>query len=569
MDTKTQIQNKLITLYGRETADKILPRLLALLGSPAPQTRKSLSLTERDVILITYGDQVSTPDESPLWTLRHFLNHTILDHINTVHILPFYPYSSDDGFSVIDYEAVNPDLGGWDDIRALHQDFRLMFDAVFNHISAESAWFQAFLRGESPYTDYFVTVDPSVDLSLVRRPRALPLLTSFQTPTGEKHVWTTFSDDQIDLNAANPEVLLELIRILLFYVQQGADLIRLDAIGFLWKTIGTNCIHLPETHLIVQLMRDVLDLAAPNTLLVTETNVPHEENISYFGDGTNEAQMVYQFSLPPLVLHTFRTGDTRTLTRWAETIQRPSDQTTFFNFTASHDGIGVQPACGILREDEIDALVDLTSTHGGFVSYKNNSDGTRSPYELNITYFDAITDPHITAQNPAVAARRFLCSQAIMLAFMGVPGIYFHSLFGSRNHHEGVEETGRFRTINRQKLDSNALLLELNDSHSLRAQVYSQYRHLLNIRTREPAFHPVGGQTVLNLGASVFGLERTSPDGQHRVLALHNVRGEPLALILPKDGSNGWHDLITDRHFTGSRLLLGPYQVAWLKSEPA
>lgn len=567
MATKTRLETKLTALYGAERAPVVLERLLTLIGTAAPQPRTKLSLTERDAILITYGDQVSAPNENPLKTLKSLLGRTIQNHINTVHILPFYPFSSDDGFSVIDYETVNPALGTWEDIRALRQDFRLMFDAVFNHISAQSAWFQAFLRGEAPYKDYFVVTDPKADLSLVRRPRALPLLTPFQTPAGEQYVWTTFSDDQIDLNVTNPDVLLDLVRILLFYVEQGADLIRLDAIGFLWKVIGTSSIHLPETHMVVQLMRDVLDMVAPQTLLVTETNVPHDENISYFGDGANEAQMVYQFSLPPLVLHTFRTGDTRALTRWAETIQRPSDQTTFFNFTASHDGIGVQPARGILREDEIDALVDLATAHRGFVSYKNNSDGTRSPYELNITYFDAITNPEVTAQNPAVAVRRFLCSQAIMLAFVGVPGIYFHSLFGSRNYPEGVEETGRFRSINRQKLNASALLHDLEDVNSLRSQVYNQYLHLLDIRTHEPAFHPLGGQTVLNLGAAVFGVERTSPDGQHRVLALHNVRGEPLALILPKDGASGWHDLVADRHFTGSRLMLGPYQVAWLKAE--
>lgn len=557
-----RIEAKLTTLYGSEQAALLLPRLQKLISLTQSAPRTKLTVSERDVILITYGDQVSNADEAPLATLRDFLNQTIRDQINTVHILPFYPYSSDDGFSVIDYYAVNPALGDWQHIKALHQDFRLMFDAVFNHISAQSAWFQAFLRDEAPYNQFFVVVDPATDLSLVRRPRALPLLTPFETKRGIEHVWTTFSADQIDVNAANPEVIMELIRVLLFYVAQGADLIRLDAIGFLWKTIGTDSIHLPETHLIVQLMRDVLDLAAPEVILITETNVPHHENISYFGDGTNEAQMVYQFSLPPLILHTFSTGDATALSGWAAGIQRISDQTSFFNFTASHDGIGVQPARGILTEAEITALVNRVEAHGGLVSYKHNSDGSRSPYELNISYFDAITHPDITASQPEVAVQRFLCSQAIMLAFMGVPGVYFHSLFGSRSDHAGVERLGHNRAINRQKLDAETLLTDLKNPSTLRHQVYMEYLKLLSIRTHEPAFHPVGQQRILDYGKQIFALERLSPDGRQRVFALHNIQSEPVLIKVPAAG----RDLLTGQDYAaGDSLSLHPYQVCWLK----
>jgi sucrose phosphorylase len=380
-------------------------------------------------------------------------------------------------------------------------------------------------------------------------------------------VWTTFSDDQIDLNAANLRCCWNCCA-LLFYVRQGADLIRLDAIAYLWKTIGTSCIHLEQTHLIVQLMRDVLDLAAPSVLLVTETNVPHDENISYFGDGSNEAQMVYQFSLPPLVLHTFLTGDASALSGWAATLRRISDRTTFFNFLASHDGIGVQPARGILSDDEIGALVALAEEHGGFVSYKSDSDGSRSAYELNITYFDAITHPAITAKDPATACQRFICSQAIMLAFMGVPGVYFHSLFGSRNFREGVQQTGRYRSINREKLDVDSLEAELASTDSIRSQVYTQYVRLLRIRTGEAVFHPLGGQTVLDLHPAVFSLERVSPDGAQRIIALHNVRGETVEVEIQGGAAREWRDLVSGQRYTASgvlRLGLTPYQVCWLK----
>lgn len=572
-DINDRVREKLSRLYGNDRADELTQRVLAVISLIPVPARDSAQLTERDIVLITYGDMVQRRLEKPLDTLRRFLEATAKPQINTVHLLPFYPYTSDDGFSVVDYFAVDPALGTWEDIKAFKPAFSLMFDAVFNHISASSAWFQGFLRGEAPYADYFMTADPAADLSKVRRPRALPLLTQVETASGEKHVWTTFSADQIDVNIANPEVLLELLKALLFYVQQGADLIRLDAIAFLWKTIGTDCIHLPETHLVIQLMRDVLDIAAPDVLLITETNVPHHENISYFGDGTNEAQLVYQFSLPPLLLHTFRMGDVTRLTTWAKTIERAGDRTTFFNFCASHDGIGITPARGLLSDDEIDAMLRMVETHGGRISIKANSDGTHSPYEMNITYFDAITDPAVTLNDPETAVRRFLCSQAIMLSLVGVPGIYFHSLYGSRNWDEGVTSLGHNRAINREKFDVDALLGELDRPETIRANVYHGYKRLLNARTSEPAFHPLGEQRVLECGASVFGVERTSPDGTQRVIALHNVTGETIVVSVveivgeSESEASKYNDLLNGHIVSSDPLEIAPYGVRWLRAE--
>lgn len=566
MHIQERLRQRLEFIYGADRAVSIFERIQNLAEtfinatSTTSVQSTTLNVDHRDSMLICYGDHVQRPGQAPLRTLHEFLKQTIHPTISSIHILPFYPYTSDDGFSVVDYLAVNPDLGTWDDIEHLRPDFRLMFDAVFNHISSKSAWFQGFLQDQHPYTEYFHVVDPSIDLSMVTRPRTHPLLTPYETPSGLKHVWTTFSADQIDVNAANPDVLLELLNALLFYVKRGAAYIRLDAIAFLWKEIGTTCIHLPQTHAIIQIMRDLLDWVAPDVILITETNVPHAENISYFGDGTNEAQMVYQFSLPPLTLHTFHTGDTSALTRWAKTIHRLSERTTFFNFLASHDGIGVRPAIGLISDAEIDALVQRTLAHGGRVSYKNNSDGSQSPYEMNITYFDAITDPAVTERDPQVAVKRFLCSQAIMLAMIGMPGIYFHSLFGSRNWTAGVTELGHNRAINRQKLNADTLLRELSDSSSLRHAVFSGYMALLRARTTSPAFHPLGEQRVLELDSGVFALERVSPDGKDRVIVLNNVTDREIALPL----SSPSRDLLTQQS-VASLISLAPYQTAWLQ----
>lgn len=554
----------LAQLYGSERASAIHERLLDLLNRYRGRIPKpdDPSLTERDSLLITYGDQVREEGKPPLQTLAEFCQAHLRGVVSGIHILPFYPWSSDDGFSVKDYRAVDAALGDWKDIERLGQSFRLMFDGVINHASAQGEWFQKFLQNEEPYKEYFVTVEGEPDLSQVIRPRALPLLTEFETAAGKRKVWTTFSADQVDLNFQNPDVLLEIFDILLMYAQRGAQFIRLDAVAYLWKEIGTPCIHLPQTHAVIQLLRAVFDEVAPHVYLITETNVPHAENLSYFGDGTNEAQLVYNFALPPLALHTFRTGDANILSGWASTLTLPSDRTTFFNFLASHDGIGLNPVRGILSSADIDSLVQQTLAHGGLISYKQNADGTTSPYEMNINCFDALSDP--SGNEPLdLQVDRFMAAQAVMLSLVGVPGIYFHSLFGSRSWRQGVQLTNHNRTINRQKLKREELEKQLADANSLRSKVFTRYRQLLTARSSSSAFDPHGGQKILDAGKSIFAVLRASPDEASQILCLQNVASQPARLQrLPIKTTR---DLLTNR-FVSLPLTLQPYQSLWLES---
>lgn len=556
-----KILDHLIELYGSDKASEVFARLRQRMERVRPRLlARDGGLNERDAILITYADQVQRPGEAPLRTLAEFCRRHLRGVVSGIHILPFYPWTSDDGFSVVDYRKVDPVLGEWEDVSAMQTDFRLMFDAVINHVSSQSGWFKAFLRGDPRYEDYFIVVDGSPDLSQVVRPRALPLLTSFQTPSGKKRVWTTFSDDQVDLNYRNPEVLLEIVDVLLLYVERGATFIRLDAIAYLWKEIGTPCIHLPPTHRIIQLFRSIFNVVAPHVHLVTETNVAHAENVSYFGDGMNEAQMVYNFALPPLTLHAFHTGDARILSEWVDSLTLPSDKTTFFNFLASHDGVGLNPARGILSNADIESLVQTALAHGGLISYKHNPDGEQSPYEMNINYFDALSNPR-GGEPLSLQVDRFIAAHAIMLSLVGVPGIYFHSLFGSRNWAEGVRQTGRSRSINRQKFDFDALQNELADPRSLRSLVFARHRDLLAARRSSPAFHPCGAQKTLALHPSVVALLRTSPDESSRILCLHNVSADRVAFNAPFEDAV---DLLTGRIIGGNPLTLAPYQVLWI-----
>ncbi len=573
MKTKEQL---LKDIYGSRK-DDILKRLNLLLDQWKPDipgrggSAGKLPLTEDDVIMITYGDSIRNEGDPPLQVMKDFADRRLRDMVSGIHILPFSPYSSDDGFSVIDYREIDPDLGSWKDMKKLGDHFNLMFDLVLNHCSVQSDWFKGYLRGEKKYQGYFHEVDPDTDLSAVFRPRALPLLTEFETSRGRKHLWTTFSADQVDLNFSNPDVFLEFVDIILFYISQGAQIIRLDAIGFLWKEIGTSCMHHPLTHAMVQLFRAILQEVSPHVIVLTETNVPHEENISYFGDGSNEAHMVYQFTLPPLTLDAFIRENAAHLTEWASSLPPVSDDHSYFNFMSSHDGIGVLGARGYLNDKEIDNMIHVVQDRGGRVSYKATPQGD-IPYELNINYRDAVTHPDLPDN---LRAAQFLSSQAVMLCMAGVPGIYIHSLLGSGNWYKGVEDSGINRRINREKMELDALDAELDAEESLRQLIFTGFRDLLKIRRAHKAFDPVSPQVVLKLDPEVFALIRTAHDGSENILCIQNTSRRRLYMTL--DGRNcpvpldDDYDCLTDGGSSiqaegGSwTITMEPYEVLWVR----
>lgn len=514
---------------------------------------------EKDVVLITYADQFSAKGEKALPVFTRFYNEWLARTFSHVHLLPFYPWSSDDGFSVIDYHNVAPETGTWQDVADLKQSASLMFDFVCNHMSAKSEWFANYLAQKPGYEDFFIAVDPETDLSAVTRPRALPLLTPFTLHDGSvRHLWTTFSDDQIDLNFASPQVLIAMVDVLLHYLAEGARYIRLDAVGFMWKIPGTSCIHLEQTHCLIQLFRAITEAVAPGTVIITETNVPHKDNISYFGDGENEAQMVYQFSLPPLVLHAVHRQDVNALCQWAGSLALPSTKTTWFNFLASHDGIGLNPLRGILPESEILALVEKLQQEGALVNWKNNPDGTRSPYEINVTYLDALS-----AQNSSDDERiaRFILAHAVLLSFPGVPAVYIQSILGSRNDYEGVERLGYNRAINRKKYTAGQVDLELNNKNSIRHKIYSRLSEFIAIRRGESAFHPDAQAFFESLDEQILKIVRVADNGE-RITALfnfsnnvHTVYGDTLTGM----------ELLSGQAVSGKELTLNPWQVMWIK----
>jgi sucrose phosphorylase len=559
---------RLAFLYGEDRARGIFEQLLSLVWRHRSLRKAGWTgphWGEKDVLLITYGDSIQRPGAHPLRALKDFADRRLTGVFSLIHVLPFFPYSSDDGFAVSDFRSVNPELGTWDDIAALAQRFDLLFDLVLNHMSREHLWFVNYVHDERPGRDHVIEVDPAANLSLVVRPRSTPLLSRVRTPRGIRHVWATFSNDQIDLNYANPEVLLAMLDILLEYVRRGARGLRLDAVGYLWKEPGTPCIHLPQTHAVVKLVRDLLDYLEPGAILLTETNVPHHENVSYFGAG-DESHMVYQFSLPPLLLHAIHTGNTDYLTRWARQLEAhdlPAD-CSFLNFTASHDGVGLRPLEGIIPDAEIDQFIADMRSRGGYVAMRSTSDGRDRPYELNISYYSAFADPEEAGEVGQI--QRFLLSQTLPLALQGVPAVYINALVGTPNDPLGVERTGMTRSINRRKWDGKELEGLIDNPVSTAAQVFREYSRRLKLRRRLSAFHPQATQAVLDLPRGLFGIVRVSIDGKQQVLAIHNCTGTTQVLT---DGCLAGFigtDILNEPRasIAGNRLRLVPYQAVWL-----
>ncbi|MBN2085634.1 MAG: sugar phosphorylase [Anaerolineales bacterium] len=564
-------------LYGAPESLRIASEFIALMErhshTRTVRNGRPGKLSGGDVILITYPDQLRAEEVPPLSVLEAFSARHLQGLIRYLHILPFYPSTSDDGFSVTDYRRVDPALGTWEDISRLAEKFGLMTDAVLNHASVQSDWFKAFLLDEEPYRGFFIERADSSGLENVVRPRTSPLLHRLGTPPVQKSVWTTFSNDQADLNYRNPRVLLEMADLLLYYADRGASILRLDAAAFLWKEAGTTCINLPQTHRVIQLLRAVLEQAAPGVLLATETNVAHADNISYAGDGGNEAHLIYNFALPPLVWHAFLTGDARILSRWVDELAPPGRNTAFLNFLASHDGIGLNAAREILTEKDFRLLIHAAQERGGYVSLKRIPGGAAEPYELNVNYFDALSNPF--ADEPLdTQIRRFLGAHALLLSLAGIPAIYFHSLFGSRGWPEGVKITGRNRAVNREKLDRAALERELADPCGIRNRVFAGLTRLIRARSRTPAFDPYAPQKILSCGGAVFAVRRTDPQTGRHALCLQEVSGtrqtpdlDLKSVFGPHAAQTGLIDLAGGGRFplaSPGRIHLDPYQTCWL-----
>ena len=576
---KKRIQNHLIQIYGDiHSSDEIYSiadNLTSFLSEQHEllETKKSIDdfnrWSEKSILLITYGDTILGEDKSSLKTLSNFLQKNCKKTFSMVHILPFFPSSSDHGFSVINYYTVEEKYGDWKDIKNISGDFDVMCDVVLNHGSVKSEWFQNFINGNGDGANYFYTTNAEIDTSRVVRPRTNKLLTKVKTVNGEKYVWCTFSEDQVDYNFSNFEVIKEFIKIISFYISNGINVFRFDAVAFIWKKIGSNCINLPETHEIVRLFRTVLDYLSPKSILVTETNTPARENVTYFGNA-NEAHWIYNFSLPPVLIYSILKGDSSILKKLTMTMPPAQLGTSYLNFIASHDGIGLRPAEGILTKKQTESLVRLMEKNGGQTSYRIASDNESKPYEMNISLFDAMKATF--KEKDEFVFQRFICIHTIMLSLEGVPAFYIHSMFGTKNDQELYKKTQHNRDLNRHSYKEQEVYDFLEDESDYRGQIFKQINILIEIRRKQLAFHPNAVQFTLHLGKHFYGIWRQSLDKKQSIFCISNLTNKDRKLSLIEInliGFEEWKDLISDKIINDidAEIVLKPYQTLWISNQ--
>ncbi len=573
---KSKLIQQLETIYqditlaeaAADIADALIDimRLTSHVAAPKPFTNH---WSESDIILITYGDSIISQKQPPLKTLKTFLDSYLKNTINSVHILPFFPYSSDDGFSVIDYSSVNESLGTWQDITQISEQYQLMSDLVINHCSSRSAWFDNFIKGEGVGHDFFFTAHPDDDLSEVVRPRTSPLLKEVETGQGKKFVWCTFSHDQVDFDFRNPEVLKTFASIIRQYLDNGVKIFRFDAIAFLWKVVGSKSINLPQTHEVVRLLRTLIEAAEPHAIIITETNIPNTQNLTYFGNA-NEAHGIYNFSLPPLLLNTLLTGNCLYLKRWLMSMPPAQDGTLYFNFIASHDGIGLRPAEGLLSDAELDSLIHTVENFGGKISWRSTENGEQKAYEMNIALYDALQGT--VDGKDQWNFERFICAHAIMFGLEGIPGIYIHSMLGTQNDTKKLANTHHNRSINRHRWQEDILELALANKNLHHHKVLSTLKTLLDIRIKQPAFHPNATQFTLHLGLQLFGFWRQSLNRKQSIFCVSNISNQPVVLPLSELNliiTKSWYELISQREITelSQEMTLAPYQTVWIANQ--
>ncbi len=568
---KDRIKNHLSSIYHNVLERNEIQNISKKIDNIFKNSKKNNKIElwdEKDFFLITYADSIKNKKKKNLQTLNKFLN-LFCKEFKFIHILPFFPYSSDDGFAVKDYKTINSEHGNWEDFKLIASSFNVMIDLVINHCSSKNTLFKNFIYNENPGADYFISNNKKFKISSkIVRPRSSDLSKKVLINGKIKYVWCTFSHDQVDFNFKNPDVLIYFLEIIKFYLEKKSKALRLDAVAFLWKQIGTRCINLPQTHEIVRLIRTILEKYYGNILLITETNIPSNENLSYFGNN-NEAHCIYNFTLAPLLIHSLISGNSIYLKQWSRSMPPAQERNAYLNFLSTHDGIGLRPVEGILPDTELLKYIDFLKKQGGLLTYRD-SQGKKTVYEVNITLFNALKNTY--AGNDSYSLERFTLAHTILFSLEGIPAVYILNLFGTENDYKKVKVTNVNRSINRTNWDYEKLAKKLNNKLSKNFQIYNKLKKIMILRKKQPAFHPNATQFTLQLKDCFFGLWRQSIDRSQSIFCISNLTNEEKQLPLLEINlisTNNWFDILTKKKIVkiDDHLVFKPYQTFWITNK--
>ncbi|WP_288250328.1 sugar phosphorylase [uncultured Prochlorococcus sp.] len=565
------------TIYSNNTTEEInfiSTQLLQILDNFSEKSSfEEISNNERwnqsHSVLITYADSIYKNGEPTLITLRDLLSNHFGSLSRVIHILPFLKSTSDGGFAVSSYDSLEEKFGDWNDLKSISKNHVLMADLVLNHVSSSHQWVQQFIKSQELGISNVFSPEQNLDWSNVVRPRSSSLFSQINTENGPKQVWTTFGPDQIDLNWQNPKMSLEFLNLIILYLSNGVKWLRLDAVGFIWKESGTTCLHLPKAHSIVKILRILLNDLLDDGVLITETNVPQKENLSYLVP-KDEAHMAYNFPLPPLLLEAIITSRADILNSWISDWPELPYDTTLFNFTASHDGVGLRALEGLMNEQRIKDLLINCEKRGGLVSHRRLSNGEDKPYELNISWWSAMEDS--SRDSNRFQFERFILTQLLVMALKGVPAFYLPALLASENDIKSFSMTGQRRDLNREKFKSDNLVSVLNNPESNANKNLKCLRNAMDLRSELEQFHPRSEMECLSKGRSDIVVIKRG-NGPKSIFAIHNMTENKINYQLNdydlpeiKDNDFNMKDFLASTKYNWKNISLDPFQVIWLGS---
>ncbi len=566
--SKKNIKKKLNLIYRSDNSKKDLTvyadEIFRVINryNKFGKKRKKIKISEKTSVLICYGDSlINGSKEKSIQIFRKFYEKKLDHFFEVIHFLPFYPSSSDSGFAVKDHYQVDKKLGDWSDISKFSKNNNIMADVVINHASSKGLWFKNFLTNRSPGKDYFLRVNKKFDISKVIRPRENRLLKKISIFKKDNLIWRTFSDDQIDLNFRNPKVLLRFLKIMINLANYGVNIFRLDAIAYLWKKSGSKCVNLKETHEIIKLLRIVCDSLKSKPTIITETNLPENENLSYFGTRKNESHWIYNFSLPPLLVHSFLFENSTYLNKWSKNLPQTKIGNNYLNFIASHDGIGMRPVEGYLNKKKLSKFFKRLKKNGGQLSYRKVQNSSKKVYEANITLFNAFQKTDYDKRGKYFL-ERYISAHAIMVAFEGIPAIYFNSIFGTSNDEYKYIISGNKRDLNRYKWNKKRLENLLKNKNTKQSIFYHKIMNLLSIKKQNKAFHPNAKRENLNIGKKIFCFRRTSLDKKQVIYNITNLSSKNQKFNLNCNFKN-FKNLL-DKSKINRKFELQPYETLWL-----
>ena len=570
-DFSEKVKQYLFQIYSNDLSKKQINNLFLNIKSifTQPMKRSKNELwSEKDFLLITYADSIKKNNQKNLITLNSFLKKYCKE-FSYIHILPFFPFSSDDGFAVEDYKKIKIEHGSWKDLKKITKTFDIMVDLVINHCSSNNKLFKNFLEDKNPGKDFFINSEKKFPKSnKIVRPRSSDLSKKVLVDGKNTYVWCTFGHDQVDFDFRNPNVLLYFFEIIKFYLDQDIKALRLDAVAFLWKELGTRCINLPQTHNIIRLIRLIIDRFYNKTLIITETNIPSHENLTYFGNN-NEAHCIYNFSLAPLLIHAVVSGNSSYLKKWSRGMPPAQENNSYLNFLSTHDGIGMRPVEGILPENEIQKYFNFFKKQGGLFSYRTNA-GKKSVYEVNITLLEAFKECYNGKDK--FVLERFILAHTILFSMEGIPAIYIQNYLGSKNDNAKVKKTNSFRSINRRNWNFDSLVKIFKNKSNINSKILHSLNRLMVLRKKQIAFHPNATQFTLQLGDIFFGIWRQSIDRSQSIFCisnLTNVKQKISLLDINLISTNNWFDILSNKKIKniGDELLFKPYQTFWITNK--